>query len=443
MTCWILIAAVLLAQRPAKPPAKRPAAPKAPAVTEPQPTPARWPLRTITITGAKVFPVQAILRATGLKVEEMVSVADFKQAVQRLTDTGGFETISFRYEPLGKAMAVTFQVQEVVDLYPVGFERLDVPDAELMRALTERVPLFGPQVPATGAMAQRIVQALEAHLGGRKVVGRLASIPGGGGLRMTFRPAEAPPSITFVKFEGSKALRDVDLQGAFYQAAVGVPYVESRLHELLDSNIRPKFEEKGRLRVRFGPFRVEESKAPAGVQVTVPVAEGDEFRFGETGFAGNSAFPNKDLARLARLEPGEMANFALVGQSVASIERLYQRTGFLHVKTSVERKVDDEKKSVNLVLRVEEGGQYRFRTLEVKGIDINAAAAVRRRWGIQRGQPFDGAYPETFLKRIHDEAMFDRLAKITHRVTIDEQEKAVDVELVFVAEAPKPRKKAP
>ena len=77
-----------------------------------------------------------------------------------------------------------------------------------------------------------------------------------------------------------------------------------------------------------------------------------------------------------------------------------------------------------------------FRTLEIKGLDINGEAAVRKRWGIKRGQPFDGAYPELFLKRIQEEAMFDRLAKTNSRIRVDEAAKAVDVELDFKGEAP-------
>jgi len=213
-----------------------------------------------------------------------------------------------------------------------------------------------------------------------------------------------------------------------------VPYLEARLHELLDHNIRPLFEEKGRLRVRFGPLRVEDSKEPVGVVVTVPVNDGDEFQFNKVELAGHSKLPEKDVARLVRLQEGELANFALVKHVLGDIERLYRRNGFMHATTEFERTLNDEKKTVDVVIRIRERDQYLFRTLEIKGLDINAAAAVRRRWALQRGQPFDDSYPEVFLKRIHDEAMFERLAKTTHKVTVEEESKSVDVELMFHGE---------
>lgn len=286
-------------------------------------------------------------------------------------------------------------------------------------------------------MVKRIVAALESYLAtrnqGTRVIGRLVSAPGGK-LVMTFRPAEQPPSITFVKFENSTVLRAEDLQKAFYQVALGIPYTEERLRELLDHNIRPLFEEKGRLQVRFGPFRTEESKEPAGLVVTVPVAEGEEFHFGKVRLAGNTKLPERELGRLVKLEEDQMANFALVNKAVADIEARYKRDGYMHVKATVERTLAEKTKAVDLVIRILEGDRYTFRNLEIKGIDINAAAAVRKRWGIQRGQPFDESYPGTFLKHIEEEAMFDRLAKTAFHVTVDEESKMVDVQLEFVGE---------
>jgi outer membrane protein insertion porin family len=171
--------------------------------------------------------------------------------------------------------------------------------------------------------------------------------------------------------------------------------------------------------------------------VTVPVAEGEEFHFGKVRFAGNTKLPERELGRLVKLEEDQLANFALVNKAVADIEARYKRDGYVHVKATAERALVQKAKAVELVIRIQEGDRYTFRNLEIKGIDINAAAAVRKRWAIQRGQPFDDSYPGTFLKRIEEEAMFDRLAKTAFHVTVDEESKMVDVQLEFVGETAK------
>jgi outer membrane protein assembly factor BamA len=341
-------------------------------------------------------------------------------------------------------MAVTFEVQEVIDLFPVGFDRLPVPDAELLKHLGEKVPLFGPHIPATGPMMQRIVQEIESYLAAQnqatKVIGRLTPAPDGR-MVMTFRPEAAPPAITLVAFEGSQALRDVDLQAALFQSAVGELYTERRLTELLDSTIRPLFEEKGRLRVKFGPYRVEESASPIGVKITVPVEEGEEFQFGALQFPTGTAIPTRDLERLARFEEGSAANFAQVNRALADIDRLYRRNGFLRAKASVERTIHDDSKKVDLRLRIQEGNQYRLRNLVIQGLDLIGEAAERKRWGIKPGQAYDASYPEVFVSRIQEEQMFESLGKVTHRETIDEEAKSVDVELVFLSAPPQPKRR--
>jgi outer membrane protein insertion porin family len=443
-----LAASLLPAQQPVRPnPAPRKKAPaKAAAPARPASTPDRWPLASIAVTGNKIFPSETIVRVIGLKVGDSVSRTDLERAIERLQLTGGFETLSFRYTPAGEKMAVTFEVQEVIDLYPVGFDRMPVPEADLVRHLGEKVPLFGPTIPATGRMVERVTQEIESYLAAHehatKVIGHLAPTPEGR-LVMTFRPEAGAPSITFVAFEGSQVLRDVDLQAAFYQTAVGEPYSERRLTELLDSNIRPLFEEKGRLRVRFGPYRVEESESPVGVKITVPVEDGEEFQFGSLQFPTGTEIPARDLSRLVRLEEGNVADFSLVKKALADIESVYRRNGFMHEKSSVERTLHDDKKTVDLQIRIQEGNQFKLRNLAIKGLDLISEAAVRKRWGMKVGQPYDASYPEVFVRRIQEEEMFESLGKITHREILDEEERTVDVELVFLPAPPRPRREAP
>ncbi len=87
-----------------------------------------------------------------------------------------------------------------------------------------------------------------------------------------------------------------------------------------------------------------------------------------------------------------------------------------------------------------EGDQYTLRTLTIKGLDMIAEDAVRKRWAIKLGQPFDGEYPENFLKRIEEDGMFDQLGKTIPRVQVDEENKAVDIALEFTAAPPREKR---
>ena len=435
-----VLAAVALAapgqtpqSQPARPPARKKAAPKA-AAPKTAPAPDHWPLAAIQVTGNKIFPTEAIVKVTGLKLGSLVNASDFQRALQRLTDTGAFETGGFHYDPVGNKLSITFELQEVVDVYPVAFDRLSVPQAEVMQALADRVPLFGPQVPATGQMVKHILEALKEYLASKNedvdVVSGLAPGPGGK-LAMTFRPTAPPPKIVYVKFENSKTINPEDLQKGFFGASVGTHYTETRLQDLLDANIKPLFQEKGRLLVRFGPFRSEESKEPDGVIVTVPVQEGDEFHFDHIEFEGNKHVSSTELQHLCKLAADGLANLTLVKKAAGEIERRYQRDGYIKAKAVPEPSYNMTKKTLDEIFRITEGDAYAMRELTIKGLDINTEAEIRKMWVIKRGQPFDGAYPETFLKRLEEDKVFDNLAGTAHHENVDDPAKMVDVELEF------------
>ena len=115
---------------------------------------------------------------------------------------------------------------------------------------------MGKMVPAAGPMIDRIGAVLQhfwRKAGNRsKVIGGLAPL-GEDGFAMLFRPRAAIKTIAFATFENAGELSPLDLQRVFNQIAMGVPYSESRLKELLHYNIRPLYEEKGRLEVTFCP----------------------------------------------------------------------------------------------------------------------------------------------------------------------------------------------
>jgi hypothetical protein len=58
--------------------------------------------------------------------------------------------------------------------------------------------------------------------------------------------------------------------------------------------------------------------------------------------------------------------------------------------------------------------------------------AIRKMWGAKEGKPFDAGYPETFLKDVHDQGIFDNLGDTTSQMKINEDAKTVDVTLVFL-----------
>ncbi len=170
---------------------KRPPAPK------PQPLQTAFPIQSLRVVGAKVYPLEGILKVAGLKIGEPATEARFNEARDRLAATGMFETIGFKFEPSAdrKGYDATFEVVEITPLLPFQFEELPVEPAKIVAHLKAVDPLYGGRIPATKPMLERYSGLIESFLAAQgkpeKVVGRVqADQPEK--LYVLFRPAKLP-----------------------------------------------------------------------------------------------------------------------------------------------------------------------------------------------------------------------------------------------------------
>lgn len=411
--------------------------PKArPAPAKPEPAGGRlWPIQSVTVTGNENYSEEQILQLAGLKPGQLASQQDFEAARDRLAATGAFESIEFRFGPApgGKAYSVTFQVVEAGPLFPVRFEELGLPDEEIWRHLRSVDPLFGPRIPATEALLKRyagaIEELLERHGRRQAVVGRLEA-EGAEPLAAVFRPAVERPPIAEVRFLNNQVVPAPALQRAISGVAVGVRYSEKRFRQLLDASVRPLYEARGRVRVAFPEIQVEPARDVKGVIVTVKVVEGDSYRLGAVRLEGGP-LPAEELLRLADLKTGDLFNGEQIQAGLERIEKRLRRDGYLRARAAAERQIQDDKKAVDLVIRIEPGPQYVFGKLSIQGLDLLGEAAIRRLWTLKPGQPFNADYPDYFLLRVREEGLFDNLKK-TRAVTVPHDDAlTVDVTLEF------------
>jgi len=165
--------------------------------------------------------------------------------------------------------------------------------------------------------------------------------------------------------------------------------------------------------------------------VTVKVVEGDAYQLGEIRLTGPSPVPAKDLIKIGGFKAEGPANFDEIEAGMDRIKKRLRREGFMRVALHVERHIDDAKKTVDLEVRPELGIQFVFGTLTLQGLDIHGEAAVKKMWTLKPGQPFNADYPEYFLTRIKEQGLFDQLGDTSSSTKVDEQNRVVDVTLIF------------
>jgi hypothetical protein len=394
---------------------------------------APYPLIRLTIQGNHHFTPEHIMAAAGLQLGQPVNKETFNAARDRLMETGGFESVGYEFRPSAEKNGydAIFDVAEVALLYKFRFEDLPVSDDRLRALLRQQETLFADEIPATPEVLNRYNGVLTKFLKGNlEVIGRLSyDLPGPP--TILFRPAGERLRISQIHFTGNESLPAAQLFNTFSGVAVGKEFSEDTVRRLLDLNIRPLYETRGKMRVAFSKIAATPAKEPdvVGVAVEITIDEGPEFKLGTVRYAGAAAKQTKELDGLAKWRKDEVVNFDEVKANVDRITRQFKSKGYLHAESRLERAVNDKEQTVDLVVDVKTGEIYTYGKLELRGLDLYGEPAVRKAWGAREGRPFDPEAPETFLKEA--QAMFDDLGSTSSETKVNEAARSVDVTLIF------------
>jgi outer membrane protein assembly factor BamA len=119
---------------------------------------------------------------------------------------------------------------------------------------------------------------------------------------------------------------------------------------------------------------------------------------------------------------------------VDEIRKALRRKGYIDVKLASDRKLDDEKKTATVILKIDPGPQFTMGQLTIEGLDIETEPHIRKLWTLKRGQPFNVEYPDYFLERLIADQIMDNLGKATSSIEPNHDRKTVDVTLKLAGE---------
>ena len=438
----LLLIVSLLPAQTASHSKKKPAA----AVAQPEDDELTLPIVKLTVEGNERIPSDAILKMSDLKVGDIASKAAFDAAQQKILASGFFDKVNYGYGPVASAhpgFAAKFQVAEAKPLYKVQFAGFAATNQELNAYLKSRDALYNGFAPPTQQILDRWAKYLEAWTASKnqpkKIIGKL--LPDAtGNYFIQFQPDAPLPAVARVEFTGSESIDANELQKAIGAVAYGLPYSEQNFREFLDNQVRPLFEARGMLQVKFEDITSEPVPLPVkGLLVHVKVVEGPVFKLGRVFVSGVDEDDQDHLKQVAALKTGQVANFDEINAAADRIKHSVRRAGYFHVSTSVERKLDEAAKKVNVTVNVDRGPKYEYGKVVIQGLDLNGTAAVQKQWGKQPGDPYNPDYADYFLTQVKEEGIFDHMGPTRSSVAINDQTHVADVTLVFLPEEKKPK----
>lgn len=205
-----------------------------------------------------------------------------------------------------------------------------------------------------------------------------------------------------IRFEGNTVFREMRLRwemkntkeaGLITRLFKKDIYSPAQLAEDLD-RVRDLYREAGYKNVVVGEPRIqvrtENPNAPQDEQnrrlvITIPVEEGNRWRFGEVRLAGNSIFNEEALLGAFKYRPDEWLRSDRIDEGVEAIQEIYRNTGYIQAEVSPELvEVSDE--VADVVVHVNEGDQFRVGRLEFEGNTRTMDKVLRREFRVQEGR---------------------------------------------------------
>ncbi len=218
-----------------------------------------------------------------------------------------------------------------------------------------------------------------------------------GGLKLTFILHEKP-SIQSLRIVGNRKL-------AADKIRVKIDLVEGGIIPPggLAKNaekIRLFYEEEGYYQAKVEGR--EERVSPQEMAVIFDIIEGDKFDISEIRIIGNRALTEKEIK--SKLQTSALYLFFFGGtlkreelaRDLDRIRALYLDNGFLDIAVAEpEIQLDTERKKLRILIRVEEGPQFRIRDLTIKGNSLFSESEIR---GLIKSRP-GGIFSRETLQR--------------------------------------------
>lgn len=398
-------------------------------------------LISISVTGTKRYTEKEVIAASGLRIGQNASDADFKAATGRLAETGLFTDLAYSYSSSVEGIKLQFQLTDSDQLLPVHFDNIAwFSDEELTEKIRAQVPLFKGQLPVDGTVVGQAADVVEALL--VQVNPQVHSTY----MRASPNPGDPIDSVIFSVSGTEIRIRNVEYPGASpSQLASLVPasakiqgsdYHRNSLAQFAKLDLQPVYWKQGYLKVAFADAQarvVSDTPQQTTVDVKIPVIEGQQYKLSTIAWAGNTTFPADKLQSQVQLQPGQVVDAVQLAHDMDQIKASYGSRGYVKATLEPRPEFDDANSSVAYTVQVQEGEQYRMGELDIEGLDAKIQSRLQEDWKLREGEPYDSSYPQRFLKESAPDLPKGVKWNINVYESANDKDKTVDVTVRFSA----------
>jgi outer membrane protein assembly factor BamA len=412
------------------------------AAQEPPPN-AKWRLTTIVFEGLKSQPPEKMIAASGLQVGQTIDFEMVKAAAQRLSQTGLFGKVAYRYRYSSTQIELTFELEEKTS----GKKRclfdnfVWFSDKEMADAVKRDSPDFDGSVAISDFVAEEVKKSLTRLLAEKKIAGEVvyelfrAEDNHGEELFHLFKVTGANLHVCNFQFTGAQDELKKPLLEAL-KPMFKTEYSKSDVGLFVKAALLPIYTQRGYLKAAFQASQPSLSASGAcanAVVVTLPVAEGLQYHWNDPVWSGNQAYSAQELNAELKLKQGDVADSMKIDKSWVGVYGVYGKKGHLRVRLKLDPVFDDTRRLVTYQVALTEGPQYRMGQVTIAGLPEDEAGRVKDAWGLKPGEVFSTSYFGAFLEKLTRGGLIKQPQGVRagQELKRDEQKLTVDVVVKF------------
>lgn len=367
----------------------------------------------IEFVGNRTLAVDTLQYYLDIAPGEPFSRSELDRNIKRLWDRELIDDITVEALPAespehGRGVRLVVELEErprVVSVEYEGLKRISLPDLR-DRLAAERIEISEGSPLNLGELyrVKSVIEGMYAEKGYRFAETEHTLEPVGENERKVIFTIDEGDRVRIgdIRFEGNTVFREIRLRwemkntkesGLITRLFKKDIYNPGQLSEDLDK-VRDIYREAGYKNVVVGEPRIQvrtenPNAAPQNQKrrlvITIPVEEGNRWKFGEVRLEGNEIFKPEPLLRAFQYRPGEWLRSDTIDEGVEAIQEIYQNTG--HIQAQVEPELVEVSDEVaDVVVHVREGEQFRVGRLEFEGNTRTMDKVLRREFRVQEGR---------------------------------------------------------
>lgn len=370
---------------------------------------------SIEIRGAKRITESAVRAKITHKLNEPVSSEKISNDIKEIYKMGYFDDVKVEMEPAPGGVKLIYVLKEKPTIQKINFEGNEEFDDQKLRETISITPGSIADATLIQDNASRIKALYEEHgyylTNIIPVIRKLREDT----VSLTYMIEEGPVvKIKKIHIEGAekipvKKVRKVmktKERGFFSFLTKSGYYRKDEMRNDIE-RIKDLYLNNGYIKVAVSAPELKLSEDKRTMEIKIAIQEGEQYRIDPIDIEGNKNYPKEELLKLLSIKKGDIFSREALRKDISSIVNFYSERGYALATVIPDVIPDDEKRTVKLILRIQEGDLFRIGRIEIFGNTKTWDKVIRREMRLDEGDIFNSKLLRRSYERINNLQFFD------------------------------------